>query len=128
MAKMDAKSREVLDRAEWVTIATWSDRGPHLVGTWGDYVREMGIRDDEVIVIPAGGYRTTEENLKKNDCVVLLVASKQVQGTNSMGQGYRITGRGELQTEGRLAEEVKAKFSWARGALVVRMEEFSSLL
>jgi hypothetical protein len=85
MAKLDAKCEEVLEKTEWVTIATWSDEGPHLVGTWGDYVREMGIRNDEVIVIPAGGYNTTEANLKKNGRVMLMVASKDVQGSNSLG-------------------------------------------
>jgi hypothetical protein len=37
-------------------------------------------------------------------------------------------GKGELQTEGQLADEAKARFSWARGALVVRVEESSPLL
>ena len=49
-----------------------------------DYMRVLGIKDD-MIVFPAGRYQQTENNLRKNDRVQLLVASKKVQGTRSPG-------------------------------------------
>jgi hypothetical protein len=60
--KIEDKCREVLDKAEWVAIATAGKDGPHLAGTWGDYIRSLGIGNDGVLLIPVGGYRATEKN------------------------------------------------------------------
>ena len=95
---------------------------PHVVATWGDYVRALDTKDNEVIVIPAGHYNITEENLKKNNRVELLIASRQVEGTYGPGQGCCISGTGEVQTSGKFAQMAKSKFSWARGALVIKVE------
>lgn len=128
MAKIEGKCKEVLDKTEWVAIVTCSDNGPHVVATWGDYVRAIGIKDEEVIVIPAGHYNITEENLKKNNRVELLIASKQVQGNYGSGQGCCISGIGELQISGKFAQMAKEKFPWARGALVITVKEISTQL
>ena len=37
--------KEVLNKTEWVAIVTSTEES-HLVGTWGDYIRELGIRED----------------------------------------------------------------------------------
>jgi len=115
--------RDVLEKTEWVAIVTWDGNTPHLVATWGDYVRSLGIINDEIILIPAGHYNKTEENLKGNKHVKLLIASRQVKGSHGTGQGCVIEGEGEIQTEGEFAQRVKEKFSWARGAFVVRAKE-----
>ncbi len=127
MAKLEGKIREVIDKAEWVSIATAGPDGPHLAATWGDYVRALGIEQD-TIVIPAGGLRTTEANLRNDSRIELLFASRQVQGTQSAGQGCRISGRGEMQAAGPAAERVKARFPWARAALVVTVERAATQL
>jgi hypothetical protein len=36
MAKIENKCLEVLDKAEWIAIATVGADGPHLAGTWGN--------------------------------------------------------------------------------------------
>ena len=123
MVKIFGKCREVMDKTEWVAITSLGSDGPHMVGTWGDYIRSMSIKDDEVITIPARKYNKTEENLKENGHVELLIASKQVQGSHALGQGCRISGKGELQTTGEFAEAAKERFPWARGALVIKVED-----
>ena len=128
MAKIDGKCKEVIEKTEWIAIATCGDDGPHLVATWGDYVRTLGIEDEEVVVIPAGKYTRTEENLRKSDRVELLIASRQVQGNYGPGQGCSISGKAEIQTKGRYAEMAKAKFPWARGALVIKVEKINTQL
>ena len=128
MVKIEGKCKEVIDKTEWVAVATCGDSGPHMVGTWGDYVRALGIQDSGIIVIPAGYYNITEENLKKNNRVELLIASKQVQGSHGPGQGCSISGRGEIQTSGKFADMAKSKFPWARGALVITVEKVSTQL
>jgi len=85
MAKINGKCREVMDKTEWVAITSLGSDGPHMVGTWGDYIRSMSVKDDEVITIPARRYNKTEENLKENGHVELLTASKQVRGSHALG-------------------------------------------
>ncbi len=128
MAKIEGKCKEVMDKTEWVAIVTNGDNGLHVVATWGDYIRAIGIKGGEVVIIPAGHYNITEENLKKNNRVELLIASKQVQGNYGPGQGCCISGKGELQTSGKFAEMAKEKFPWARGALVIKVKEVSTQL
>jgi hypothetical protein len=127
MAKIEGVFRDVCEATEFVTIVTSGDDGPHVVGNWGDYMRVLGIKDD-MIVFPAGRYRQTEENLRRNNRVQLLVASKKVQGTRSPGQGCLIVGTGEILNSGDIVDAVKAKFPWARGAMVVHVDEVKTQL
>ncbi len=127
MAKIEGNCRDVCEATEFVTIVTSGDDGPHVVGNWGDYMRALGIGVD-TIVLPAGHYRQTEQNLRKNSRVQLLVASRKVQGTRSPGQGYLIVGTAEIVSSGKIADAVKAKFPWARGALVIHVGEVTAQL
>ncbi len=121
MTTFDATARELLEKAEFVAIVTQGTDGPHLVGNWGDYARRIGI-DDERIILPAGHYERTEENLKRDSRIQLMAASRAVRGSRGPGQGGVVHGRGSVQTEGELAERAKAVFPWARGALVIDVE------
>jgi len=127
MTKIEGNCREVCEATEFVTIVTLGDDGPHVVGNWGDYMRKLGIEDD-TIIFPAGRYQQTERNLRKNNRVQLMVASRSVKGTRSPGQGYLITGTGEILTSGNVADTVKAAFPWARGAMVIRVEDVRAQL
>ena len=127
MAKIEGNCREVCEATEFVTIVTSGDDGPHVVGNWGDYMRALGIGAD-TLVFPAGRYHQTEQNLAKDNRVQLLVASRKVQGTRSLGQGYLIAGTAEIVGSGDIADAVKKKFPWARGALVIHVEEVTAQL
>ncbi|MCZ7563829.1 MAG: pyridoxamine 5'-phosphate oxidase family protein [Burkholderiales bacterium] len=127
MPKIEGNCRDVCEATEFLTIVTSGDDGPYVVGNWGDYMRALGIGDD-TIVLPAGRYHRTEQNLRKDARVQLMVASRKVQGTRSPGQGYLISGTAEIVTSGEVADTVKAKFPWARGAMVIRVEEIKAQL
>lgn len=127
MAKIEGVCREVCEATEFVAIVTNGDDGPHVVGNWGDYMRKLGIRED-VLVFPAGRYHQTEQNLRKDNRIQLMVASKSVQGTRSAGQGCVISGTAEIIAAGETFDAVKAKFPWARGALVVTVREATTQL
>src|SRR3990172_5237599 len=99
MTKIEGICKEVLDKTEWVAIVTQGKDGPHLVATWGEYVRQIGTENGEII-IPVGFLNKTEENLKKNKNIQLLIASKQAKGSSGPGQGCRLLGEGEIQKEG----------------------------
>lgn len=121
MAKIEGTCRDVCNATEYVAIVTHGDDGPHLAGHWGSYMF-LDVEDD-VVVFPVGRYNKTEQNLRGNGRIQLLVASKKVQGTKSPGQGCTIRGSGEIVVAGKYVDAVRTKFPWARGALVVRVEE-----
>ncbi len=127
MLLTNAAIREVIDRCEWVAIATVGPDGPHLAATWGDYIRALGLRDD-LILIPAGGLRQTEANLKANPRIELLFASRAVQRPQGQGQGCVVSGTAELRATGPEADAAATKFPWARGALVVKVERAATQL
>ena len=127
MTKIEGVCRDVCEATEFVTIVTIGDDGPHVVGNWGDYMRVLGIKDN-MIVFPAGRYQQTEKNLRRNNRIQLLVASKKVQGTRSPGQGCLIIGTGEILNSGDIVDAVKAKFPWARGAMVIYVEDVKTQL
>ena len=120
MAVIEGIVEEVLNKTEWVAIVTSGEK-PHLVGTWGDYIRELDIGEDR-IVIPAGHYEKTEENLRSNNKIQLLIASKGVKGSYGPGQGCIIEGEGKIETDGEIAEKVRGRFEWARGALIIKVK------
>ena len=127
MTKIEGNCREVCEVTEFVTIVTAGEDGPHVVGNWGDYMRKLGIGGD-TLVFPAGRYHQTEKNLRKDNRIQLMVASRTVQGTRSPGQGYLISGTGEILTSGDVVGAVKAKFPWARGAMVIHVEDVRAQL
>lgn len=127
MNKIDGVYREVIERSEWVAIATAGPEGPHLAANWGHYVRTLGLEGDEIL-LPAGRYHKTEENLKRDNRIELLFASREVRRPDGQGQGCSILGTGELQTAGPKADAVKAKFPWARGALVIKIADVRTQL
>jgi len=119
MPVVEGTVKEVLNKTEWVAIVTSGEKS-HLVGTWGDYIRELGIEGDK-IVIPAGHYEKTEENLRMNNKLQLLIASKGVKGSHGPGQGCIIEGEGKIETDGETVEKVRERFEWVRGALIIEV-------
>ena len=127
MTKIEGVCRDVCEATEFVTIVTTGDDGPHLVGHWGDYMRILGIKEN-MIVFPVGRYQQTEKNLGRNNRIQLLVASKKVQGTRSPGQGCLFIGTGEILSSGDVVDAVKANFPWARGAMLIHVEDVKTQL
>lgn len=128
MNQIEGVCREVVEKAEWVAIATVGPEGaPHVVATWGDYMRHFGI-NGSVLLVPVGGMNRTEANLQRDPRVELLCGTRQVQGTHSPGKGCSIIGRAEMAKSGPEFDAVKAKFAWARAVLKVQIEKVSPQL
>ena len=53
------------EQAEWISLLTFAKNNPHMVATWGEFVRSMGIEAD-TLAVPAGWMHTTAENPEKN--------------------------------------------------------------
>lgn len=119
MTRIEGVCREVCDATEYVAIVTEGPDGPHLAGHWGSYMRV--VEPGETVVFPVGRFQRTEQNLKANDRIQLMVASRKVPGTRSPGQGCVIAGTGEIVASGPFVDLVREKFPWARGAMVVQV-------
>ena len=129
MNTLTKEIKDVIAKSEMVMIATRGKDGPHLVATWGEFVANLDVDDGKTLLAPAGGYKQTEKNLLEDDLVVVMVGSKQAPGkSGNMGTGYRISGRGRVDYEGKLFDLVKEKYAWARAALVIEVEEAEQLL
>lgn len=120
MSQVEGVYREVIEKSEWVAIATTGPDGPHLAGCWTRYALALGIDKDE-IVFPAGGYGRTSENLRRDPRIELLFATGAVERAKGRGQGCTVRGTGELLTSGPKVDKAKAQFPWARGALVIKV-------
>ncbi len=120
--------RNVLEKAEWVGIVTSDGLQPHVVANWGDYIRSLSDPNSDTLVMPAGRYHQTEANLRRDNRVQVILASRQVDGTHSPGQGYLLEGQGEIQLDGECAERAKSRYPWARGAFVIHVQKASAQL
>lgn len=127
MSKLEGACREVMEKSEWVAIATAGPDGPHVVATWGEYLRQLGL-DGDTLRAPVGRMHKTEANLRHDPRIELLCGTRQVQGARGPGKGCAIVGRAEMQAAGPDFAAVHAKFPWARAALVVHIERVESQL
>ncbi len=127
MHRIEGVYREVIEKSEWVAIATSGPDGPHLAACWTRHVLTLGLDGDEIL-IPAWRYETTGQNLQRDPRVELLFVARDVPHTEGQGQGCTVVGRGELQTAGPAAERVKTQFPWARGVLVVKVDDLKTHL
>jgi hypothetical protein len=110
------KLLEVLKHDGVVAIVTMGADGPHMVNTWNSYIR---FTDDGRMLIPAGYMHKTESNLATNKNVLATMGSSKVAGKNGPGTGFLVKGTADFLAEGPEFDKVKARFSWARAALVI---------
>ncbi len=101
-------------------FVTQGPAGPHLVATWNSYIEIVGA---DTLLFPAGGYRRTEENLRRGSPVQMIVG-----GHVPAGVGFRLTGRAELEVGTPNHARVKQRFPWARAAVVFRVGSVEQVL
>ena len=87
-----------------------------MVNTWNSYIQ---IANDERLLIPAGYMQVTEANIATNNNIMITLGSSKVAGKNGPGTGFLIKGTAAFMTSGLDFEVIKARFAWARAALVV---------
>jgi Pyridoxamine 5'-phosphate oxidase len=119
--------REVIEKSEWVAIATSGPDGPHLAACWVRNLLPLSESGEE-IHIPAWRFEQSEANLKRNPRMELLFVACDVERAKGDGQGCTVIGMGELLTTGPKAEANKTRFPWARGVLVVKVAELKTHL
>lgn len=116
---------EVMKHPGVVAIATQGEDGPHLVNTWNSYLQ---LPREGCLLIPAGYMHTTEANIARDNRVLLTIGSHEVAGNIGPGTGFLIKGAAVFATSGPDFDLIKAKYAWARGALVITVESATQTL
>ncbi len=94
--------------------------GPHLVATWNSYIE---VVDAGTLLFPAGGYRRTEENLRRGSPVQMIIGGHVPEGV-----GFRLAGRATLEVGTAHHARLKQRFPWARAAVVVHVSGVEQVL
>lgn len=112
---IDEKLKEVLTTPPDAPLAivTQGLMGPHVVNSWNSYVL---ITAEDKLLIPAGGMQATEENLSRDNRVIVTIANREVQGKIYKGTGFLVKGTSTVVKEGPDYDSIKSRFPWARGA------------
>ncbi|MBA2796106.1 FMN-binding protein [Streptococcus porcinus] len=117
---------EVLQYEGPVSITSWGKGDPHVTCTWNSY---LVLKKDNLILIPAAGMRSTEEDIAINNQLILTLAARDVEGFNGyQGTGFRINGSASFITEGPYFEEMKEKYPFIRSVLQVEVTTLKQLL
>lgn len=107
---------DVLGHEGVVAIVSCADNEAHVVNTWNTYLH---ITEDERILLPAWAMRKTEQNVTKNNKVLLTVGSKEVKGKMGPGTGFLVTGTARFISSGPEWNMMKEKFSFLTRVLEI---------
>ena len=123
--KLSEKFLEVLQHEGVVSIVSWGVE-THVANTWNSY---LVVTEDERILIPAYGFRKTEENVIVNDKVKLTLGSKDVVGYKDyQGTGFLINGTARYISSGDEYDLMKNKFSFLTRVLEITVETAKQML
>jgi hypothetical protein len=123
--KLSEKFLEVIKHEGVVSIVSWGVE-THVANTWNSY---LVITEDERILIPAYGFRKTEENVNVNCKVKLTLGSKEVLGYKDYpGTGFLINGTAKYISSGDEYDFMKEKFSFLTRVLEITVDTAKQML
>ena len=103
-------------------IVTWSAGEPHLAATWNSYIHKT---EDNKLLIPVMGMKTTQENIAANNRVKMVIGSKEVMGKYGPGAGFLLEGQARLIREGKELDMMRERFSWANCLIEVTVVQIT---
>ena len=112
--------KAVLAQEGSAAFVTQGPAGIHLVATWNSYI---DVVDDGTLVFPAGGYRKTQENLRHDSTVQMILGGRIPDGV-----GFRLTGRAEIEVDTPRHARLRARFPWSRAAVVLHVASVEQVL
>ena len=123
--KLSEKFHEVLKHEGVVSIISWGLE-THVVNTWNSY---LVVTADERILIPAYGFRKTEENVNVNNNIKLSLGSKEVLGYKDyQGTGFVVNGTAKYINSGDEYDFMKEKFSFLTRVLEITVDSAKQML
>lgn len=120
------KFYEVVKHEGVVSIVSWGVDEPHVTNTWNSY---LIITDDERILIPAAGLRSTEKDVNQNNKVKVTLGSREVMGYNNyQGTGFLLEGTAKFIEAGSKFDMMKDKFPFLSRVLEITVISEKQLL
>ena len=118
---------EVIKHEGVVSVTSWgSSNDPHVRCTWNSFLR---ITEDERILAPIAGFTSVQEDMVKNDKVILTLGSREVEGFNGyQGTGFLIEGRARFLDAGEEFDQMKEDYPFMNKLLEVTVESQKQLL
>ncbi len=111
------KFHEVLNHEGVVSIISWGAEEPHVTNTWNSY---LVVTEDERILIPAAGMRSTESDVSQNNKVKVTLGSREVEGYNNyQGTGFLLEGTAKFVEAGAEFDSMKEKFPFLSRVLEI---------
>lgn len=121
---LNEKFFEVISHEGVVAIVTSGDNGTHVVNTWNSYL----VKEENRILIPAAGMRTTQKNIEQDNNVKVTLGSKEVMGHKFMGTGFLIEGKAKFLNSGSEFDMMKQKFPFLSRVLEITVESSKQTL
>lgn len=120
------KFLEVLNKEGVVSITSWGNDEPHVTNTWISF---LVIQDNDKILIPAAGLKSTESDVNKNPRVKITLGSKEVIGFNNyQGTGFLIEGNAKFYDSGANFDMMLEKFPFITRVLEIKVDKLKQLL
>ena len=101
-------------------IVTWSGTEPHLAATWNSYIHKT---EDNRLLIPVMGMKTTQDNIAANNRVKMVIGSKEVMGKYGPGAGFLLEGTARVIREGKELAMMQERFNWANCIMEVTVSQ-----
>lgn len=117
---LNEKFLEVMAHEGAVTIISSSEKAPgfHAVNTWNSYIHIEG----DTLYIPAAGMHSIQDDMKKNNHLMLTMGSKEVMGTVGWGAGFHVFGTGRFIESGEIYDKMHGEMPFLTRVLAVDVE------
>ena len=123
--RLPEKFFDVLKHEGVVTVMSWGVE-PHIVNTWNSYIV---VTDDGRLLIPAYGFRKTQQNVNVNTQIKLALGSREVLGYKDyQGTGFIVTGTARYISSGDEYEYMKKKFPFLTRVFEVTVDKATQML
>ncbi|UQZ89213.1 FMN-binding protein [Deltaproteobacteria bacterium Smac51] len=119
------KFLETLGKEGVAPIVTWSGGEPHLAATWNSYIHKT---EDNKLLIPVMGMKTTQDNIAANNRVKMVIGSKEVLGNFGPGAGFLLEGTARFIRDGGELAMMRERFSWANCVMEVSVTEVTQTI
>jgi Predicted flavin-nucleotide-binding protein structurally related to pyridoxine 5''-phosphate oxidase len=117
---------DVLNHEGVVSIVSWGVDEAHVTCTWNSYI---AVTDDERILIPAAGMRSTENDVNHNNKIKVTLGAREVMGRNNyQGTGFEVEGTAKFLTTGSDFDMMKEKYPFLNRVLEITVTSAKQLL
>ena len=116
---MEEKIEEVLKYEGVFSIVANGEDFPHIANSWNSFVSY----ENNKLFVPVGIMKKMEEILKKDNRVIVVLWTREIEGLYGMGMGIKILGSAKIVDSGDEFKKIKDKFEWSRAVMIIDINE-----